>query len=866
MKKISFSLVLLLITFLAQADNFWISKSLQNEMLRSNEKLKILIVFKTKVNTDSLNEQFNSKQLNLNLRAKTTINLLQKISNSSQQNVYRYLKEKLMESAQLVDSIRPFWICNAMYVQINPNLITSLYEFNEIEHIELATEKTVFYETPIKSESKSNNSIGGTEPGLLAINAPAMWQMGYTGHGRLMYSVDTGCWPQHPAIGNRFLGNYYSLSQTWLPFDSPYPADKSHSHGTHTIGTTLGLDATNNDTIGVAFNAYWIAADPIVQDLADVKPITVIMTSFEWALNPDGDTATTSDIPDVINNSWGIALTPGDDTLCQSVVSDLLNVVETAGIVAVFSAGNEGPNLQTVGRPAFISNSIVNNFSVGALDGANAAHPIAGFSSRGPSVCGGTGSIAIKPEVSAPGVNVRSCVGINSYDVYSGTSMAGPHVTGAVLLLREAFPNLGAEEIKLALYYSAIDLGDTGEDNVYGMGMIDVFAAYNYLANTHTPASPAQKKYDLMVQKILLPAEGGLLCSENFTPKIILKNNGDSTLQSAKIFYAIGNSQEQSIIWNGTLNALQVDTINLGNLNFNQSGLTEFIVRAELLNSNIIEYDLINNRRVSRFNFIPNQNLPFHEDFEQGIVPDRLVISNPDFDATWDTATCSGLTNSSLSAFMACNATIDYNRTDGIICPVLNFQNTDSITLKFSVGYKLRSTQLSDSLKVLLSNNCGESFNYVLYNKGGSSLSTSTGTNSNYLPQLTSDWREETIDLSNFSGQSGILIKFLAKNRKGNYIALDNIWVYNGIQPSKIEEIEQAKFIVFPNPAKNKLQIKSINNIKGPIQTKLYTIEGKLILSENNLQIDLSNVSNGLYLVEISTNNTIYKTKLIVEK
>jgi hypothetical protein len=844
----------------------WLSAPLRDSINTANYNLKVLIVFKSKCNLDSLQNQFRIKKTNTDSRAKTTIKLLQKTSFESQKNVYSFLLQTMRTSNNAIDSIRPFWICNAIYCEINPQLINELLNFREIEHIELTSEKTVFSEETIIGETQKALSPGGKEQGLVAIKAPALWAMGYTGQSRLLYSVDTGVWPTHPAIGNRFLANYFPYSQTWFPFDSQYPSDKSNSHGTHTIGTVLGLQQNTNDTIGVAFNSYFIAADPIVQDLADVKPITVIMTSFEWAMNPDGDTATTSDIPDAINNSWGIALTPQDDTLCVSVVSDLLNAVEAVGIAAIFSAGNEGPGTQTVGRPAFISNTIVNNFSVGALDGNNINYPIASFSSRGPSVCGGEGSILIKPEVSAPGVNVRSCVGTNSFANYSGTSMAGPHVAGAVLLLKEAFPYLSGEEIKLALYNTAIDLGELGEDNTYGMGMIDVLAAYNYLANIYTPAPPASKKFDLRVEKVILPQEKGILCTPNFSPQIIIKNNGDSIINGIKIFFKIVNNPEQNIIVNSSLSPGQMDTISLSSMFYNQSGLSEFIVKTQILNSNAIETDVINNRRVSRFNFIPQVNLPFYENFEDGNIYQNFIIKNSNNDATWKADSTAGLEESAISAVMPFNSSIDFNNIDELISPVFNFSNTDSLTLKFSVAYKLRATQLSDSLKVLLSNNCGESFDYSIYNKGGNTLSTSTGTINNYLPTISTDWREESINLNQFVGQNGIVLKFIAKNRKGNYLSLDNIWLYNGVQPNFINELNIESPTVYPNPANEYLIINfPKSKINNPL-VNIYSIDGKKVLSENSNVISVQTLGNGIYFIETIAFNTSFKSKIVIFK
>src|SRR5690606_22491680 len=139
---------------------------------------------------------------------------------------------------------------------------------------------------------------------------------------------------------------------------------------------------------------------------------------------------------------------------------------------------------------------LVSSFSVGNVS-QSAPFAIAGSSSRGPSQCGGEGSLLIKPEVSAPGINVRSSYLNGSYAQLTGTSMSAPHVSGAVLLLKEAFPFLSGDIILMALYLTAFDLGEPGEDNDYGMGLIDVLAAYNYLIDEgYTPVPPVTNQTD----------------------------------------------------------------------------------------------------------------------------------------------------------------------------------------------------------------------------------------------------------------------------------------------------------------------------------------------------------------------------------
>ena len=199
-------------------------------------------------------------------------------------------------------------------------------------------------------------------------------------------------------------------------------------------------------------------------------------------MNPDDNTTTTNDMPDVINNSW---YDPSSE-YCNPIYEELFTNVEELGIAIVFSAGNSGSGTQTITTPKNINLSLVNTFATGNIDGANYLTgdltPIRSSSSRGPSRCGGEGSLLIKPEVCAPGTNIRSSVPGGGYGNKTGTSMAAPHVAGAIVLLKQAFPNFTGEKLKLALYNTAIDLGDTGEDNTYGNGLIDVYAAYQYLS------------------------------------------------------------------------------------------------------------------------------------------------------------------------------------------------------------------------------------------------------------------------------------------------------------------------------------------------------------------------------------------------
>jgi subtilisin family serine protease len=155
-----------------------------------------------------------------------------------------------------------------------------------------------------------------------------------------------------------------------------------------------------------------------------------MLAPFPHGGNPltDGDPTKAAH---VLNNSWGCPELEGcDPTALQPAVDHL----RAAGIFVVASAGNDGPDCNTVKDPIALYDSA---FSVGAVDEAG---DMAGFSSRGPVTVDGSGRM--KPDIAAPGLDILSAMPLNSYGWMSGTSMAGPHVVGAVALLWSADPRL----------------------------------------------------------------------------------------------------------------------------------------------------------------------------------------------------------------------------------------------------------------------------------------------------------------------------------------------------------------------------------------------------------------------------------------
>jgi serine protease AprX len=341
----------------------------------------------------------------------------------------------------------------------------------------------------------TDSATTGVEWGVARVNADDVWALGYRGEGIVVAGQDTGYDWDHPAIKSQYRGwNGGSVDHdySWhdaihsgggvCGADSPEPCDDD-GHGTHTMGTIVGDDGGSNQ-IGVAPGARWIGCRNMNQGYGTP---TTYMECFEFFLAPypvggdpgDGDP---SKAPHVINNSWVCPPIEGcDETSLRMTVES----VRAAGIVVVASAGNEGgPDLDDCGSvkfPIAIHDAV---FSVGATTSSDS---IASFSSRGPVTADGSGRR--KPDVSAPGVSIRSCQPGGGYTYKQGTSMAGPHVAGTVALLWSAAPHLigdvdGTEWIITHTARPRMTSQGCGGDgpgdvpnNVYGWGIVDALAA-----------------------------------------------------------------------------------------------------------------------------------------------------------------------------------------------------------------------------------------------------------------------------------------------------------------------------------------------------------------------------------------------------
>jgi hypothetical protein len=450
---------------------------------RDDEVVSALVFLKDRVDLKALDTQLCADGAGRAARHEIVVCALQDRARSTQATLRGHLAT-LLQSGR-IEGFESFWLANAFRVDAPPAELRRLAQHPDVE--------TVYLNYPIKSiapvqVAESALRSQGPEPGLVAINVPDVWDMGITGAGVIVATVDSGVDGNHPALADRWAGvadPRYADHPEWAwhdaLFGTLFPQDL-YGHGTHTMGTVCG--GSPGDQVGVAPGALWISACDLASSTGQFVDNSICC--LQWIADPDGDPSTFWDVPAVCSNSWGLGNL--DIAPCDELFWNFIDACEAAGVVVLFSAGNDG--VAGPARPADRASDEYNTCAIGAVDVNTAGWPIAGFSARGPSACTPTGDLAIKPEVVAPGVYVRSSFPGGEYLYASGTSMASPHVNGVVALMLEACPYLTVNEVKQILYDTAIDLGDPGNDNDYGWGMIDALAAVNMALELCSPRPP----------------------------------------------------------------------------------------------------------------------------------------------------------------------------------------------------------------------------------------------------------------------------------------------------------------------------------------------------------------------------------------
>jgi len=407
-------------------------------------------------------------------KGRFVVNALRAAADRTQGPILTLLRQRAI-------SYQSFYIVNMVKVTGNRALMQELAARGDVARIDANPYVRTSLPVPTGTVSDAPPTV---EWNIQQVHAPQVWALGFRGQGRVVAGADTGVQWDHPALKLQYRGwkngkashkyNWHdAVDHTKVPFD-PF------GHGTFTVSEMVGDDGQGNQ-IGVAPKAKWIACRNM--DANGTGSPARYTECFQFLIAPYAEGETPSQgksalAPDSINNSWEC---PASEGCGVETLHKIVDAVRAAGIFPAMAAENSGPNCSTVDNPPAIYASAV---SVGATDSAN---NIASFSSRGPVTV--DNSNRLKPNLSAPGVNVRGAVPTNQYQSgWSGTSMAAPHLAGGVALLWQAKPALVGNITKTETIFTHTSLplrstqncGGSGQkvpNNVFGWGLLNLLKA-----------------------------------------------------------------------------------------------------------------------------------------------------------------------------------------------------------------------------------------------------------------------------------------------------------------------------------------------------------------------------------------------------
>lgn len=357
------------------------------------------------------------------------------------------------------------------------------------------------------------------------------------------------------------------------------------------------------------------------------------------------------------------------------------------------------------------------------------------------------------------------------------------------------------------------------------------------------------------------------VCEPTVTPSVILINNGSATLTSVTINYKIDNNTLATYNWTGSLASTATTSVTLPSINVTP-GPHKLTVFTSAPNGGT-DQNLANDTKQGAFRAIAAASLPHFQGFSATTFPptdwNYISIKNPGSTMTRVTTGGFGASTGSAKMDMFMSQYNNINQVDHLMSPQIDLTGAPSTTvLQFSVAYAQKGTA-ADALKVQVSTDCGVTWSNTTYNKAGATLATAPATTAAFTPSA-SQWRTETISLSNYVGQKAIFV-FTVTGQSGNNLYLDDI-SFSGTTTGISENDLSSSVSVFPNPAADHVTISGDMLIDANISLRNVIGEEMMNVSSlsNNMELSLSTIPNGIYFLNIRSENGIATKKIIVNK
>ena len=375
-------------------------------------------------------------------------------------------------------------------------------------------------------------------------------------------------------------------------------------------------------------------------------------------------------------------------------------------------------------------------------------------------------------------------------------------------------------------------------------------------------------------------------CTASVVPSISVTNNSSVAIDTFEVSYQLNGGASVTQAVYTPLAASATSTINFPSVTL-PSGTNVITFDCNVNNANLLLEVATGNNASSNSQIVTVSSTALTgaiaEQFEGYAyateAPNNSFAINPNGAAAFilntanvsSTAPPIGGFGNSDGAFRWRFYSIPDGESSSLLYDKLSFTGNTNTEIEFDLSYAQYNSTSNDELAVEISTDCGATWSTV-YSKSGSTLSTAPANTGQYYPTSATDWRTETIDLSAYDGQSSVLIKFNGNSNYGNNLYIDNLRIVDATTSSIDENEVSATLNLFPNPSNGFVNLEYISGKQGVVSISVMNTLGATVYSANgvsngslNKTIDLSNLTKGIYFVNVSSNNGTTTKKLIVQ-
>ena len=359
-------------------------------------------------------------------------------------------------------------------------------------------------------------------------------------------------------------------------------------------------------------------------------------------------------------------------------------------------------------------------------------------------------------------------------------------------------------------------------------------------------------------------------CAAGYVPVLTMTNTGSAELTTVNMTYRQGTGPWSNFTWNGSLAPGATTGVPLTDIVINTAGTVKLEVI--VLNSNLgYQTNFVN--PVSTINikavFDPGMAMPFLQEFQSAAFPPpSWSVSNAGTNG-WKLATNAGAASTRSAR---CNMfDMEKGLVAAMVTPKLDLSTaTGPTVLKFDHAYATRNFFSFDSLRILITSNCGETWE-TIFHDGKNGLATAPSHATSWLPE-DNEWRANEIDISAYNGSPEVLVNFMAESGFGNHLFIDNVNVSTTVGT---KELTLSNFNLVPNPTRDYAEVRFGLETAQNIQLYVYSAEGALVQSqllgdlatgEHRIVMNANTLASGSYRVVLQGSQGLAQTQWVVVK